>query len=188
MPPRTRPRALVISLVVVSAASVGACGSRGPLDIEIIEGIDSDSGLVDAASFVDATDSAAGDAHADAAKDAGHEATAIDCFQCLQQQCGTSLITCITSTPCRTTLQCAAQKCFAGGAPDPQCVFNCAGSDPSGIGPLLAVVQCVTQKCGSDCTSVLGGLGGLGGGGGGGGGGWGGGGGGGGGGGRGDGG
>jgi hypothetical protein len=154
-----------IFLGLVAFIPLAACGSRGPLDVEIVEATEADAAVVDAvvAPAVDASDAA--QAH-DAPIDAGHEATLVDCGQCLSQKCGAVFIECIQSAPCRATFQCVAQKCVSGGTPDPSCITKCA-NDPKSIGTVLAVITCVTSKCGPDCTSVLGGLGGLGGGGGG---------------------
>jgi len=161
-----RIRAIVLASCFAASTAVAACGSRGPLDIEIVEATQADAAADVAPPPVDASD-AAPDVH-DAAADAPHEATLADCGQCLAQQCGSVLVACLQSLPCRTTLQCVAQKCVAGGGnPSPTCLSDCA-QDPKGIGGVLAIFQCVTLKCGSDCTSVLGILGGGGGGGGGG--------------------
>jgi hypothetical protein len=159
-----RTRAILFASGFAASTAVGACGSRGPLDIEIVEATEADAAIdVDATPSIDASD-AAPDAH-DAAADAPHEATVADCARCLSQQCGSVLVSCLQSVPCRTTLQCVAQQCIAGGGtPSPTCLIDCA-PDPKGIGGVLAIFQCVTQKCGADCTSIVGALGGGGGGG-----------------------
>ena len=156
------PRAFAVSLAVFAAVSVGACGSRGPLDIEIV-GTSADAGLDAAVPLTDAADDVAPPDAAPA--DAGHEASLIDCGTCLAQQCGPQILKCVQSTTCRTTLQCAVQQCFAGGNTSPACLLQCTDGNPAGLIPLIGIVTCVTNKCGADCTSVLGGLGGLGGGG-----------------------
>jgi hypothetical protein len=81
------------------------------------------------------------------------------------RECGQTALQCVQSTSCRTVFQCVATTCLSGGL-NPQCLFKCAGSDPSGALAALSVFTCVTGSCGSDCTAVLGALGGLGGGGG----------------------
>jgi hypothetical protein len=85
--------------------------------------------------------------------------------------CGQDIVQCLTDTACRGVLTCVAQTCLAGGGGggagglDPSCLLTCANGDTSAIATLIGIFTCVTQKCGSDCGGVLGGLGGLGGGG-----------------------
>jgi predicted small lipoprotein YifL len=148
--------------------TIAACGSRGPLDITIIE-------VGDGGADVDATFDASEDADAtadarDGAADAPREATIVDCGRCLAQQCNQQILQCVQNPTCQQTFQCAVQQCFAGGNASPSCLFQCA-NDPQGTAGVLRILTCVTGKCGPDCTSVLALLGGLGGGGGGGGGG-----------------
>jgi hypothetical protein len=153
---------LAVTSVLALGTTIAACGSRGPLDIEIIEA-PSDGGrdvvLVDA----DANAADAQDASHDVA-DARPEASFVDCSACLAQRCGGPILVCLQNMACRTTFQCAVQNCATGGSPDPACFFQCGQSDPQGLSAALGVFTCVTGKCGPDCTSVLGGL--LGGGGG----------------------
>jgi hypothetical protein len=60
-------------------------------------------------------------------------------------------------------------ECLSGGAPNANCLLDCAAGDPGGALQVFQVFQCVTGTCGEDCSSLLGAvLGGLGGGGGGG--------------------
>jgi hypothetical protein len=154
---------VALGSVVISAAP--GCGSRGPLDDGLV--------FLSADASIDATDDvvssdAPSDAIGDAPKDAGHDATPIDCVQCLFSQCQDAILTCIQSQPCQQAFQCVAQDCLAGGGgPDPGCILNCASSSPGGALQVFNVFQCVTMQCGPDCSSVLAGLGGLGGGGGG---------------------
>ncbi len=156
----------------VSAFVSSACGSRGPLDIDVINVIESGDGgqatsdaSVDA--LVDAPQAPARDAPADAPRDATakKEAGLVDCGLCVVQQCGAPILACVQSAVCRSTLQCAATTCLKGGAPDLACVLTCAKGDSTTLQQLVGVFGCITVKCGNDCTSVLGGLGGLGGGG-----------------------
>jgi hypothetical protein len=94
----------------------------------------------------------------EAGRDAG---PIVNCLSCVQMNCGTQLLQCVTDTVCRTTLQCAVQKCFTGGGAgfDPQCLLKNCGMDLSGFAKVLAVVTCVTGKCGEQCISLLGGMG-----------------------------
>jgi hypothetical protein len=143
-------------LVLITAVVLG-CGSRGPLDdyaYPVVMDAGDDGASLDA-----------GPPEAAAPVDAGREAGPLDCGLCAIRSCGSTVLECVQSPPCRSVLQCAATTCFSGGL-DTQCIFQCATDDPQGALGMLAIIQCVTSKCGSDCTSVIGGLGGLGGGGG----------------------
>ena len=170
--PRTRRSPLVSALTGAAAFAtfLTACGSRGPLDIDVINVTENGDGgpgtMLDGAVDASPLDASA---HDSATTDATprKEAGLIDCGLCLAQQCGAPILKCIQNTACRTTFQCAAMKCLQGGSPDLPCLLQCANGDPAGIAQLIGIFQCVAGKCGSDCTSLLGGLGGLGGGGGG---------------------
>jgi predicted small lipoprotein YifL len=160
--PLLRRRVLApIFAVAFGVIAVAACGSRGPLDLDV-GAVD-----VDASATVDASDAnvdaIAVDAPEDQAVETGPDGNPlVNCGQCLAQMCGQQILACLTDTTCRTTLQCVAQMCLGGGGGglDPQCALSCAGGDPGKLGGLLALFTCVTQKCGPDCTSALGGLGG----------------------------
>ena len=147
---------------------VVACGARGPLDDDgpLVSAdaatTDGPTSLTDA-DLPDASIDGPSlrDAEPDAASEGG---SIIDCGQCVIGTCGTSILMCLQSTGCRTTLQCVATTCLSGGTPDLACVVGCAAGDLSGALEIFQVFQCVTGTCGSDCGSVLGGLlGGLGG-------------------------
>jgi hypothetical protein len=156
-----------IALTFFVAAAFVACGSRGPLDYEIIYDT-ADTSTVDVAPETSTTD-AASDGRADGPGDARPDLPPIvNCGACLIQSCGQQIFACIQSAGCREVFQCVTQRCLAGGAPDPQCLFQCAQSDPQGGVEVLRIFTCVTQQCGEDCAGLLGGLGGGGGGGGGG--------------------
>lgn len=144
-----------------------ACGSRGPLDDD--GPIDAATGAVDALPGDTAPIIDAAPPPKDGPSDSREGGTIIECGSCLIGQCGADILKCVQATGCRTTLQCVATTCLAGGNPDPACLFKCAAGDVSGALQIFQIFQCVTGKCGADCGSVLGGL--LGGGGGGGGGG-----------------
>ncbi|HEX8796585.1 MAG TPA: hypothetical protein VF765_36795 [Polyangiaceae bacterium] len=167
-------RRALVSAAFVMPVLVVACGSRGPLDIEVIREVPDSGASADVVLDVPAetTDVASHDALADVV-DAEPEAMGPDagpipaCVQCLTQSCGQQLITCVTSTGCRTALQCVVQMCLTGGTPDIQCLGNCTGSDPATQQQVLTVIGCIIG-C-PQCTGALGGLGGGGGGGGGGG-------------------
>jgi predicted small lipoprotein YifL len=157
-------RAATAALVAVPIAVV-ACGSRGPLDV-IVDERQADAG--DDGTVVDATPDGPGDGAADAA-DASDGATdaaprmdsgLFACGTCVAQSCGQQLFTCLTSSACQQTLTCAVQKCFAGGAPDPQCLYGCANGNTQALGQLIGVFTCIIGNCGTACMGVLGGLGG----------------------------
>lgn len=151
-------RTLAPTLVAaVIAAAVTACGSRGPLDIEVVAASDADGG-VDATT--DATsDAASPDARSDA-RPGSDGGSIVNCGACVAQSCGAQFFQCLQSPACRTTFQCVLQDCLTGGAPNASCVLKCAGSDPTGVVQVLRIFTCVTQSCGDDCSSLLGGLGG----------------------------
>ena len=147
-------------------AIIAACGARGPLDDDPVldASAAADVMAADVSTDLDASPPPV-DARAEAASEGG---TLIECGTCLVGQCGAGILTCVQATACRTTLQCVTTTCLAGGAPDTACLFKCASGDPTAALELFQIFQCVTGKCGGDCSSVLGGLlGGLGGGGGG---------------------
>jgi predicted small lipoprotein YifL len=158
-------RAAVLASLLVAAAFV-ACGSRGPLDFEVVYDTP-DTSTVDVSADATATTDAKSDARPDAAGETGPNLPPIvECGACLVQSCGQQILACFQSPSCREVFSCVTQNCLAGGAPDPSCLFKCAQSDPQGGVEVLRIFQCVTQKCGDDCAGLLGGLGGGGGGGG----------------------
>jgi hypothetical protein len=158
---RAFPAALVVGFVFV------ACGARGPLDVTVIEIVEGPEGGADVAldAATDAMD--AGDAPTDAvAETQGFDGgPLVNCGTCVYQSCGTQLISCLTSTSCRTTLQCVVTTCISGGVPDITCVTTCADGDATALGEVLGAFACIVQTCGTQCTSLLGGLTGAGGGG-----------------------
>jgi hypothetical protein len=168
-------RALLLVLVAFFLAAVtGACGSRGPLDDDII--LITDSGAADVA-IVDANVPDVTPI-VDAGKPVVDAGTGlIQCGTCVAQTCGTDVTTCLTDPSCQTILTCVATTCFAlgggggegggggGGGLNPSCLLTCTGSGGAGVGEALGIFQCITGSCGSPCGGLLGGLGGLGGGG-----------------------
>ncbi len=171
-------RRLFVGSALASAAVVCACGSRGPLDVVVVEQVPADAAAdahheagLDATA--DVTEAAAMDAPpdiVDAPPDTmmmGFDAGPLgNCGICLAQSCGSQLLTCVTSSGCTAALQCVATTCLTGGNPDPTCFLGCA-SDSTTQMQLLSVVGCILGNC-SSCLGALSGLGGLGGGGGGG--------------------
>jgi hypothetical protein len=164
-----RHRAIAVAFATLAVACVAsACGSRGPLDDGFVIVADAapavDADVEDAAPIVDAAP--------DVPVDAGHEAGILDCGICLVGQCQQPIVQCISSPDCRAAFQCVVQTCLSGGGGlDPTCLLGCASKSTQGALQVFQIFNCVTNQCGSDCNSLLGGLGGLGGGGGGGGGG-----------------
>jgi len=133
----------------------------------------------DAGPTVDASVDAA-DSASEAATDAGLDGQGddaadeggnpvVDCVSCVGQMCGSDLVACLTNTDCRTDVQCIVSMCLTGGTGgiDFGCLGTCTSSDPAAGGQAITAFTCILTGCGSQCTSLLGGLGGLGGGGGG---------------------
>jgi hypothetical protein len=84
---------------------------------------------------------------------------------CLVGQCSPAILACIQSPGCISAFQCVVTDCLGGGGGgggaggvNPLCLFKCAQGDPAGALQVLQIFQCVTGKCGTDCSSVLGGL------------------------------
>ena len=173
---------LLVGASLIGAALVCACGSRGPLDVTIVEEAPATDASVDARAEAghDASDGGGDAVSTDALVDALEAAADTsmpfdagilpDCAICLAQSCGSQLLTCITSSGCTTALQCVASMCLTGGTPNLQCFAGCTNGDQTTEMQLLGLLGCVIGSC-PGCTSALSGLGGLGGGGGGGGGG-----------------
>jgi hypothetical protein len=171
-----RVPSILFFVASVSALAV-ACGSRGPLDIGDESQIGGNPAIAtDASGFVDvgANDDGSNPTPVDSGRnprgnDAGNTfdsgIPAVNCAACVFQSCGQDVIGCVTSTGCRTTLQCVATTCLTGGTPSPTCLFTCGQSDPQSVPQVLTLVECVLSSCGQDCTSVLtgGGIPGLGG-------------------------
>jgi hypothetical protein len=167
---------LLVGSSLAAAALVCACGSRGPLDVTIIEETPATDASVDAHADAATDASDAGDA-SDALLDVLEAAAdtsmppdggpLINCATCLEQTCGTQLLTCITSSGCTTALQCVATTCLTGGTPNLQCFLGCANGDQTTETQLESVLGCIIGNC-DVCIGVLSSLGGLGGGGGGG--------------------
>ena len=172
-------RRFLVGTSLAAATVVSACGSRGPLDIIVVEQSASDASTdVRAESAVEAS-SEASDGPTDAIADVVDAApdtamppdggALLNCGTCLVQTCGTQLLTCVTSTTCTAALQCVVTTCLTGGTPDITCLGGCTNGDATTQQQLLSVLGCILGNCPS-CTSALAGLGGgLGGGGGGGG-------------------
>ncbi|MEO7113524.1 MAG: hypothetical protein ABI183_24005 [Polyangiaceae bacterium] len=167
-------RTLLLVLVAFFLAAVlGACGSRGPLDDDIVAV--TDAGITDAITDqVSLPDVAVVDS-APPVVDAG--TGLIQCGTCVAQQCGPDVTQCLTDPSCQAVLTCVATTCFnlggiggegggggGGGGIDPSCLLGCTSSGGSGVGEALGIFQCITGSCGSQCGGLLGGLGGLGGG------------------------
>jgi hypothetical protein len=144
---------------------VAACGARGPLDTIVIEKVYVEADVVDTSiheASVDVTE-AASDV-VDAA-DAAEEVEAapfdggalVNCGMCVGQNCGTTIVTCVTDPACTTALQCAAQMCLTGGTPNLQCFGSCTDGSAATQMEVLSVIGCVIGNC-PDCTGLLGGL------------------------------
>jgi hypothetical protein len=153
-------------LTLACVATVGACGSRGPLDDD---GPIGGYGAADAGTVDASADDAAPpppDARADAPAEGG---SILGCGTCLAGQCSQGILKCVQTPACQQTLQCAVTTCLSGGAPNVTCLLGCAAGNTTAALELVQILQCVTSTCGTDCTPLLGGLlGGAGGGGGGG--------------------
>jgi predicted small lipoprotein YifL len=163
-----RARSLAVPVAIAGAIGLAACGARGPLEVDVIDvypdaGPTSDASILDAAPEATLPD-AAPDATGDDAAD-GNGNPVVDCVSCVGQMCGTDLIDCLTNTDCRTDVQCIVQMCLTGGTGgfDIGCLGTCTASDPAAGGQAITAFTCILMGCGSQCTSLLGGLGGLGG-------------------------
>lgn len=140
------------------AASIGGCGSRGPLD---------DSPFVTGSDASIATDAGPESSQVDAALDASAVdaggGSAVACGICVISTCGSTILSCVQDEACRAVFQCVATTCLGGGSGggglDSTCLFKCAGNDPAGALGVLSTFQCLTGDCGTDCRSVLDGLG-----------------------------
>lgn len=158
-------RPIVCAGLALALVTMGACGSRGPLDSDPPPdaGTPETSVVEDAAPDVNQPEAAP----VDAGRESG--GTILECGSCLFSECSDSVLACVQDTKCRAIFQCVVTECLAGGgSPSPACMLGCANGDISGGLKILAIFTCVTGTCGPDCGGLLGGLlGGLGGGGGG---------------------
>lgn len=146
----------------IAAVSMGACGSRGPLD-----GDPPPDAATDTAAVIDATPDVGPDTAVPV--DAGRESggSILECGTCLFGECSDGILACVQDAACRAIFQCVITDCFAGGggSPSPACLLKCANGDLTAGLKILQIFTCVTGTCGPDCGSLLGGLlGGLGGG------------------------
>jgi hypothetical protein len=148
---------LGVAACTAGVLAIAACGSRGPLDLDVIEVAADASTAVDAG--VDVAADTAADVH-EASVDAAPEASLVNCGQCVAQTCGQQILQCVTDTNCRTILQCVGQMCLGGGGGglNPQCALGCAGGDFTKLGGVIGLFTCVTMSCGADCAGALGGL------------------------------
>jgi predicted small lipoprotein YifL len=150
-------RRLLAALAVLAAVVLvlDGCGSRGALEGSTDE--------ADAAPEAEAATPEEAAAPEDASLlDAGREGGGIlACGACVLETCGQSIFACFQSEGCRAIFGCVASECLGGGPGglDPGCLIGCAGSDPASVLQVLNIFQCVTQQCGADCSSILGGLG-----------------------------
>ena len=169
-----RPRHALAPILFLACAALiaSACGSRGPLDINVVDWDAGNSGTLDGSVDLDGAlqgdGAASGDGaiKGDARADSGLPPI-VNCGACIAQNCGQQIFACLADVACRATFQCVVTKCLNGGGaggPDPQCLFTCSGSDPQGAVQVLRVFTCIINKCGADCQAVLGGGGGTGGG------------------------
>jgi hypothetical protein len=164
------PFAASLSLGALAVVALGACGSRGSLDYDIVQVVaagddastetpDADVPDTNATIDVNVPDT---NVPVDTGVDAPVEASVINCGLCVATSCGSDIVACLTDTTCQQTLTCAVQTCLTGGI-DLQCFLGCANGNSASLAQLITMFQCITQTCGPQCTSVLGGLGGSGG-------------------------
>jgi hypothetical protein len=161
---------LVVLLLVL--VTVPGCGSRGPLDINVIEPVTLDGAIDnfvpvnDGSSLDTAAEDATPEAMPDVAPgDAGRDTGGgpLMCLTCIQQQCGMQVFACFQNTTCRTTLQCVLTTCLGGGGGiNPQCALMCANGDITALQDILNIVTCIGTNCGQSCVGVLPGGGGMG--------------------------
>src|SRR5438067_6535433 len=101
-----------VLLFSITAVCASACGSRGPLDIEVVDWENgADGGNVDGSSNLDGAtnDGASNDSssNSDAPKDSGLPPL-VNCGQCIATNCGQQIVACITNPACSQALQCVA--------------------------------------------------------------------------------
>lgn len=147
-------------------APFAGCGSRGPLDVDVITVVvEADASAGDGGIAPDDGGAPPVDGGADAGDGGG--LGPLQCPVCLAQQCGPVVRQCLEDTGCRAALQCAVTTCLPrpggdGGGLDTGCLFGCAGNDLGVAAQALRIVNCVTRTCGSDCGGLLSNLGDLG--------------------------
>ena len=82
----------------------------------------------------------------------------VNCRSCVGQSCGPQVLTCVISTTCRTALQCVVTTCLSGGTP----ISRASRAAPTGTRRRCRISsassRASSRSCGSQCTSVLGGL------------------------------
>lgn len=171
-PSRPRSRSLVASTLALAAFAApwaAACGSRGPLDDApppAPEAIVDEAGLLDASVSVDATDEPIVDAgQKDTSPPVQRDAGPLECGLCVAQQCSPAIVACIQNPSCTAVFQCVIQTCLlgfgdggGGGGLDASCLIQCGAGNIGGALQALQIFQCITQTCGPECSSVLGGL------------------------------
>jgi hypothetical protein len=168
-------RRVPVGTLLAGATLACACGSRGPLDITVIEVAPEDASTADvqvdatpehAADGADASEATADVLEASVDTSMGMDAGALaNCGNCIAMYCGTDLLTCVTSPGCGAALQCVTTTCLTGGTPNFGCITGCTMGNMTTQTQLLSVIGCLIGTCGSQCMGALGGLGGGGGGG-----------------------
>lgn len=166
----TRAWAATCALLMMVTAAAPACGARGPLEDDptdagpSITNTDSSTepgpdgnGGDDLDGSTDTPDGHSPNGGKDGGKDSGATGPQgfLECGTCLANQCGTSFQACLQSTACQQTLQCVATKCMQGGQPDLGCAATCSKGDTATMLQLFQLFQCVTDTCGSTCSSSL---------------------------------
>lgn len=128
-----------------------ACGSRGPLD-------DSPLGTLSDASTNDVL-APMSDAAVDASPSPIIEIQ--QCATCLQEKCGQTFGACLSDPKCQTTVQCLITQCAAGGSLDTACALKCADGDLTNLLTVLQAAQCPSDRCRTECPTLVQTLGGL---------------------------
>lgn len=84
-----------------------------------------------------------------------------ECTGCLADKCAKSINACYNNPNCLQGIQCAVQKCFAGGLPvggggatggqDFGCLLACFNNDVQAAFGAIQMFQCITSTCGAQC-------------------------------------
>lgn len=165
-------RVRALFLASCAAAIAVGCSSRTQIDLPFAtEDASPADAAVDTDAAPDAPDDAldgAGGAGGDAEPDGGTGGSGgggpVACLQCIGTSCPSAL-KCLQDSACRNGAVCVFTKCLAGGGGsgggmggiDTQCLLGCFNGDLGAGMQAFQTFQCITQQCGSDCTSLLGG-------------------------------
>jgi len=155
-PPLITRGAIGASLLSAPIAIV-SCGSRGPLETNLVAGPDAGDDSNAEASSADRTGDAGGDG-TDGADGAGAEAGLVDCVECIGTKCGNAIVTCFASATCGPALECTISVCLPHGVPDLGCIDTCTKDNQQTLQELNVIYTCVETACGLQCASAVAGM------------------------------